>query len=55
MSHVPDERLPVADWLRTQTRFKHLFRPEADGVLDRIQEQVDADWASLLERCTVPA
>ena len=54
LSYRPAERLPVAEWLRTQKRFDHLFRPEADGILDEIQRRVDADWAALLERCGEP-
>jgi pyruvate ferredoxin oxidoreductase beta subunit len=51
LTYCPAERLPVAEWLRPQKRFAHLFRPEAVGVLEEIQQRVDADWAALLERC----
>ena len=51
LSYEPEEPVPVADWLRLQTRFAHLLRPESRAVLDRIQEQVDADWTELKERC----
>jgi hypothetical protein len=43
--------IPVADWLRLQTRFAHLLQPDARPVLDRIQAQVDADWRELTGRC----
>ena len=51
LSYRPAEPLPVAEWLGTQKRFAHLFKPEADGFLDEIQRRVDADWEALLERC----
>ena len=34
-----------------QKRFAHLFRPEAGGLLEEIQQRVDDDWAALVERC----
>jgi pyruvate ferredoxin oxidoreductase beta subunit len=43
--------LPVAEWLRQQKRFDHLFRPQGAEMLDELQNQVDEDWAALLERC----
>ncbi|HEY7563241.1 MAG TPA: hypothetical protein VH650_13800, partial [Gaiellaceae bacterium] len=51
LTYRPEEPLPVADWLHTQKRFAHLFRPEAAGLLEEIQCSVDDDWAALLERC----
>jgi pyruvate ferredoxin oxidoreductase beta subunit len=51
LTYRPKGPLPVADWLRPQKRFAHLFTPEAAGVLEEIQQQVDDDWAALLERC----
>ena len=55
LTYRPDGKLPVADWLRGQKRFAHLFRPGAEGVLEEIQRSVDADWAALLERCVEPS
>ena len=51
LSHDPDPVIPVADWLRLQTRFAHLLQPDARPVLDRIQAQVDVDWTELTGRC----
>lgn len=50
LTHRPEEKLPIEEWLRPQKRFQHLFEPENEHLLDEIQEQVDADWAKLLER-----
>jgi pyruvate ferredoxin oxidoreductase beta subunit len=51
LTYRPAEQVPVADWLRAQKRFEHLFRPEAQGMLEEIQRRVDEDWTALLERC----
>jgi pyruvate ferredoxin oxidoreductase beta subunit len=51
LSYEPERPIPVEDWLRLQTRFAHLLRPESRPVLDRIQAQVEADWKELKERC----
>ncbi len=45
------EALPVAEYLKTQGRFRHLFRPEFKGDLERIQKNVDEAWARLLKLC----
>jgi pyruvate ferredoxin oxidoreductase beta subunit len=51
LSYEPDHPIPVADWLRLQTRFAHLLQPEQAPVLEQIQAQVEADWDDLLRRC----
>ncbi len=44
-THPPRQRRPVEDYLRTQKRFAHLFGPEAQGGVARIQARVDAYWS----------
>jgi pyruvate ferredoxin oxidoreductase beta subunit len=51
LTYRPERLLPVADWLRPQKRFAHLFTAEAAEVLAEAQRRVDDDWAALLERC----
>jgi pyruvate ferredoxin oxidoreductase beta subunit len=51
LTYRPERKLPVEEWLRAQKRFAHLFKPEAAGVLEEVQQRVDDDWAALLERC----
>lgn len=41
------ERMPVAEYLAAQRRFRHLTEVE----IAKIQERVDADYAALLKRC----
>jgi pyruvate ferredoxin oxidoreductase beta subunit len=51
LNYKPREKKPVADWLRTQGRFRHLFRPEFEYVANEIQAKVDEEWEKLLIRC----
>jgi pyruvate ferredoxin oxidoreductase beta subunit len=52
LNYQPDQPIPVEDFLRLQSRFAHLFRPESRALLDEIQAQVEADWSDLLRRCS---
>jgi len=51
LTYEPDHRVPIETWLGLQQRFAHLLRPESAGLVQRIQEQVDADWDALLALC----
>ena len=46
---TPKEKIPVAEFMKPQGRFKHLFSPENEGLLQRVQEEVDKEWAKLLK------
>jgi pyruvate ferredoxin oxidoreductase beta subunit len=48
-----DKKLPITEWLKTQARFRHLFKPENADVIKRIQEHVDKDWDKLKKQCGV--
>jgi pyruvate ferredoxin oxidoreductase beta subunit len=43
--------VPIVAWLRLQARFAHLLRPENANVVERLQHQVDEDWAELVALC----
>ena len=43
----PKERKPVVEFLKTQGRFKHLFKEQNKPVLEQIQREVDAHWSYL--------
>jgi pyruvate ferredoxin oxidoreductase beta subunit len=49
VNYKPREKLPVADWLKTQGRFRHLFRPANQGLLQEIQDKTDQEWERLLK------
>jgi pyruvate ferredoxin oxidoreductase beta subunit len=44
---VPHQRKPVADYLRLQARYRHLFEPEPqEAALRQLQADVDGYWAA---------
>lgn len=43
----PKEKKPIVEFLKPQGRFKHLFRPENEWMLKKIQEDIDHDWELL--------
>ncbi|MFZ5917548.1 MAG: thiamine pyrophosphate-dependent enzyme [Chloroflexota bacterium] len=51
LNYKPKEKLPVEEWLKTQGRFRHLFRPENRHIIERIQADVDRRWERLLRMC----
>ncbi len=52
LNYEPKQKRPIEDFLRPQGRFKHLFKPENEDLLVRIQEEVDKRWEDLLYRCS---
>jgi len=51
LSYKPKEKKPVIEWLKVQGRFKHLFKPGNEGVLEQIQKDVDKNWEKILALC----
>ncbi|SEG16729.1 pyruvate ferredoxin oxidoreductase beta subunit [Eubacterium ruminantium] len=52
LNYEPKKKLPIEDFLKTQGRFKHLFKPENEGLLVQYQEEVDRRWEELLFKCS---
>lgn len=48
VNYEPKKRLPIEDFLRTQGRFKHLFTPENEYLLEEYQKEVDKRWEDLM-------
>jgi len=51
LTYRPKEKLPVVRWLERQGRFRHLFRPENEHMIDELQAEVDRRWERLLRLC----
>ncbi|MEK6530864.1 MAG: thiamine pyrophosphate-dependent enzyme [Deltaproteobacteria bacterium] len=49
ITYRPKEKKPLAEWLKPQGRFKHLFKPENNGILEAFQARVDSEWQRLLD------
>jgi len=45
----PKEKKPVTEFLKPQGRFKHLFAPENEGLLNQLQADIDREWERLLK------
>ncbi len=46
-----EDRPPIVDWLKQQVRFKHLFKPGNEGILEEIQRWVDDEFAKIVKLC----
>jgi len=53
LSYRPSSKKPIVDWLRSQGRFQHLLRPGNEQLVESLQQNLDMEWAKLLERCKV--
>lgn len=53
LSYQPKNKLPIEDFLRPQRRFKHLFKPENEYLLNEFQKMVDEQWNNLLVKCNL--
>ncbi len=48
VTYKPRNKKPVTEFLKAQGRFRHLFRPENEHILEEIQAEVDRQWEELL-------
>lgn len=51
LSYKPKNKLPLEDFLKKQGRFKHLFKPGNEALLEAFQAEVDRRWEELLFLC----
>ena len=51
LSYEPKHKLPIEDFLRPQGRFRHLFKPENEHLIQVFQDEVDKRWEDLQYRC----
>jgi len=47
----PQKKKPVKEYLEVQGRFRHLFTPKFENMLDEIQRITDERWQRLMKRC----
>jgi pyruvate ferredoxin oxidoreductase beta subunit len=47
----PERKKPVKEYLQMQGRFRHLFTPKFEKVIDEIQRITDERWQRLLKKC----
>lgn len=51
LTYMPKEKLPVERFLEKQGRFKHMFEPGNEWMIEEAQAYVDKKWNELLELC----
>ena len=49
ITYKPAKKIPVEEFLKPQRRFKHLFEPGNEWMIEEIQDEVDKKWNYLLE------
>ena len=51
MALAPQKKKPVKEYLEVQGRFRHLFAPKNEKILEEIQHSTDEKWKRLLKKC----
>lgn len=51
LNYEPKNKLPVEEFLKVQGRFKHMFLPGNEWMIEAYQKEVDRKWEDLLTRC----
>jgi pyruvate ferredoxin oxidoreductase beta subunit len=49
INYKPANKLPVEDFLKPQGRFRHMFKPGNEWMIESFQKMVDEDWERLLK------
>ncbi|MCI1305793.1 MAG: thiamine pyrophosphate-dependent enzyme [Lachnospiraceae bacterium] len=52
LSYEPKKKLPIEDFLRPQGRFRHLFKPGNEYLIEQFQKTVDERWENLQFLCS---
>ncbi len=50
INYKPEKPKPVEEFLKTQGRFNHLFKPENKEAIKQIQKMVGENWEELVKR-----
>lgn len=52
LNYDPGERkLPITEWIKTQRRFRHLFKKGNEHLIEQMQQHVDKEWENLKNLC----
>ena len=49
ITNKPAKKLPIEEFLRPQKRFKHMFKPGNEWMIEEFQKEVDKRWQELLD------
>lgn len=50
ITYKPAKKLPVEEFLKPQKRFKHLFKPGNEWMIEELQKETDLRWNELLAK-----
>ena len=53
LTYEPKKKLPIEDFLRPQRRFKHLFKPGNEYLIEEFQKEIDKNWKEIRIRCNM--
>ena len=48
INYKPAKKLPIEEFLKPQRRFKHMFKPGNEWMIEAFQKEVDERWEALL-------
>ena len=51
LTYEPKKKLPIEDFLKEQGRFKHLFKPGNEDLIEEFQAEVDRRWEDIQYKC----
>ena len=49
ITYKPAKKLPIEEFLKPQKRFKHMFKPGNEWMIEEFQKEVDTRWQELLD------
>ena len=49
ITYKPANKLPIEEFLKPQKRFKHIFKPGNEWMIEAFQKEVDDRWQELLD------
>jgi len=49
INYKPAKKLPIEEFLKPQKRFKHMFKPGNEWMIEEFQKEVDLRWQELLD------
>ena len=49
ITYKPAKKLPIEEFLRPQKRFRHMFKPGNEWMIEEFQKEVDRRWDELLK------
>ena len=49
ITNKPAKKLPIEEFLRPQKRFRHMFKPGNEWMIEEFQKEVDRRWQELLD------